>query len=200
MKNRFLILVVVAATLFACSGDSMISDDFNETAEKKQKSFPLKVIKMAGTYEFGPGFETSIEDCAATTGLIAEGEGNIAHLGLTTVLEEWCWNAGFSGSGEIDLGKRYVTFTAANGDELWGEIESIDYPGFVFPTSFDFSVFIEEVTIIGGSGRFENACGNIIQTVVTTPDASTEPSLTEGFGTFTYSAEGTITYNCPEEE
>ena len=148
MRNRFLILFVVAATLFACNSDSMISDDFNETAEKKDKSFPFKVVKMAGTYEFGPDFETSIEICNATTGLIAEGEGNIAHLGLTTVLEEWCWNAGFSPSGEIDLGKRYVTFTAANGDELYGEIESIDYPGFDFPNSFDFSVFIEEVTII----------------------------------------------------
>ena len=188
MKNRFLILVVVAATLFACSGDSMISDDFNETAEKKQKSFPLKVVKMAGTYEFGGDVETSIETCAGLS-LNAEGEGNIAHLGLTTVLEEWCWN-GFP----FDKGTRKVTFTAANGDELWGEMyDLVDYfenPN--YDPDGNFAIFREVVTIVGGTGRFANASGTITQIVDTTPDAS--QTQVQGFGTFTYSAEGTISY------
>lgn len=188
MRNRFLILFLVAATLVACNSDSMISDDFNETAEKKQNSFPFKAVKMAGTYEFGEDVETSIENCAGL-GLNAEGEGNVAHLGLTTVLEEWCWN-GFP----FDKGTRKVTFTAANGDELWGEMnDPVDYfenPD--YDPNGNFAIFREVVTIVGGTGRFENAQGTITQTVDTTPDASQTPI--QGFGTFTYSAEGTISY------
>ena len=76
MKNRFLILFVAAATLFACSGDSMISDDFNETAEK-QPPINFKAKKLVGNYEFGPEVNTSI-NCNATTGLKAEGEGTVS--------------------------------------------------------------------------------------------------------------------------
>ena len=177
MRNRFLMLSVVMATLFACNSDSIISDDFNETAEKKDKSFPFKVVKMAGDYSFG--FIPS-QGCVV---LNAEGEGIIPHLGLSTVVEEWCWNG-----QPTDIGIRRVTFTAANGDKLMGRMDDpVDY--FAFP---DTSKFREVVTIDGGTGRFSDAKGTITQTVVTTPDDSQTPI--QGFGTFTYSAEGTITY------
>jgi hypothetical protein len=168
MKNRFLILSVVMATLFACSGDSMISDDFNETAEKR-KAVPFKVKKLAGTYILNG-------DCGAAT-LTAIGEGTVAHLGKSAILEEWCWSG-----APTDVGTRSVTFTAANGDELQGTITSIVYTS---PLTF-----IEGVTIEGGTGRFENAQGTITEYV----EISQPQSPTAATGTFIYSAEGTITY------
>lgn len=186
MRNRFLMLVVVMATLFACNSDSM-TDGVNETAEKRS-SVPFKVKKMSGTFEYGPGIENSIfcdkEANPALFGLNAYGEGTISHLGLSTVLEEWCWSIpDFLTIG--DIGERKITFTAANGDQLWGTIKNIVYPD--FPLSFD--TFIEEVTIDGGTGRFENANGTITQTIITFPDTPGAP-----FGTFSYTAEGTISY------
>jgi hypothetical protein len=195
MKNPFLLLCVVLATLFACNSDSLSTDDM----EKKGGERPFKAKNLEGTYEYGPGVEPSIgcdgQDFTGEDlfGLIAEGGGTISHLGLSTVLEEWCWSIpDLFVNGNI--GERMVTFTAANGDQLVGEITSIVYPGL---EDNDFSVFIEEVNITGGSGRFENACGTITQTVVTSEDDESTPDRT--FGTFTYSAEGTIKYNCNEE-
>ncbi len=196
MRNRFLILFLVVATLFACSSDSMSTDDMNKPGGER----PFKAKNLEGTFEFGPGVEPSIgcdgKDFTGQDlfGLIAEGEGTIPHLGLSTVIEEWCWSIPDLFVNE-NLGDRKVTFTAANGDMLVGEITSIVYPGL---ENGDFSVFIEEVNITGGSGRFENACGTITQTVVTAEDETQTPPNTTG--TFTYSAEGTISYNCPPEE
>ena len=126
MKNRFLILCLVLATLFACNSDSMGIDGLDETAEKRS-GVPFKAKKLVGDYEYGPEVETSI-DCGKSTSLNAEGQGTISHLGKTAVVEEWCWNAGIPIDQE---GPRYVTFTAANGDEVWGVINSIDYPAVI---------------------------------------------------------------------
>lgn len=170
MRNRFLILSLVAATLFACSSDSMINDDFNETAQKR-KGVPFKVKKLEGTYTLG-GNAT----CATLTAI---GEGTVSHLGKSALLEEWCWDGNQKPEPEPEeIGERSVTFTAANGDMLHGKIMSIRWEGLTFT---------EEVDITGGTGRFANADGTFTETVVIS-----DP--TPGFGTFTYSAEGTITY------
>ena len=110
MKNRILILFVVAATLFACSGDSMISDDFNETAEKR-KDVPFKIKNLVGTYTLGPG-----DASCGPNFLIARGEGTISHLGKSMLLEDWCFDAGIPDDNGT---KRKVIFVAANGDELY---------------------------------------------------------------------------------
>ena len=172
MKNRFLILVVVAATLFACSGDSMISDDFNETAEKR-KAVPFKIKNLEGTYTLGGG-----DPSCGPNFLIARGEGTISHLGKSMLLEDWCFDTTIPND---DGSKRKVIFVAANGDELYSnENGSVIWTG---PLSF-----VEEFEFEGGTGRFANASGTFTEYVeISPPDA-------QGSGTFVLSSEGTITY------
>jgi len=176
MKNRILILTVLAATLFACSSDSMINDDqevFNLKAEKKAVERPFKIKKAQGTFIIIPVFDPL--SCPALV-LNAPGEGNVTHLGRSTLFEEWCW----SGAPD-DVGTRSLIITAANGDELWATPSEV-----MFTSDFTF----EEVTIInGGTGRFEHATGEFREFVeITFGDES------ELFGTFSLSAVGTITY------
>lgn len=175
MKNRILILTVLAATLFGCTSDSMINDDqevFNLKAKKKAVERPFKIKKVEGTYSFFGGDGVS---CLAPLALNAIGEGTITHLGRSTMFEEWCSNA------PDDLGTRSITITAANGDELRGYHSTIQFIG-ANPTTF-----VETLNFDGGTGRFKNATGVFIETVVVFEDD-------QFTGTFVMSGEGTIKY------
>ena len=171
MRNRFLILTVVMATLFACNSDSMSNDDFNETAEKR-KSVPFKIKKLEGTFTIGGGDPAS---CGPNF-LMARGEGTISHLGKSMLLEDWCFDITIPND---DGTKRRVTFIAANGDELYSN------DGTVIWTS-PFS-FVEEFKFDGGTGRFENAQGTFTEYVDIVFDSPTT-------GTFILSSEGTLKY------
>jgi hypothetical protein len=158
----------------------MSTDDMNKPGGERATPVNFKVKNLMGNYEFGPDVETSI-DCDAFN-LNADGEGIVSHLGKSAIHEEWCWDP----TSPFVVGERYNTFTAANGDELWGEIVSIDYPE---AGSGNFDIFVEVVNFVGGTGRFEDVGGTITQTVVTSPDE------TGTAGTFIYNAEGTLIYN-----
>ena len=176
MRNRFLILFLVMATLFACSSDSMISDEnaeLQKSTSGKAVERPFIIEKLEGTFILG-GSPVQCDNSTGFTTLDANGEGILKYLGRYTLLEEWC----FDPSVENDLGTRTITFTAANGNELHGDIKTIEWKGLTF---------MEEVQIMGGTGRFENATGTFTETV-----EISDP--TTGSGTFTYSAEGTIYY------
>ena len=159
MKNRFLILLVLAATLLACNSDSVISDDFN----KEQIKAPIKIKRVEGTF-------TITGDASCPFKLNAEGEGIVSRLGLSTLAEEWCTEAGGV------LGSRSIIITAANGDELWGFHNSVVW------TSAN--SFVETLTFQGGTGRFKDAEGEFTEYV--------EISLTSG--TFVLNGEGTLKY------
>jgi hypothetical protein len=177
MRKRFVILSVLAATLFACTSDSMINDDLDlinqEVKLKAAVERPFKIKKVEGTYSFFPG---DGESCSALV-LNAIGEGTMTHLGRSTMLEEWCSN------GPADLGTRSITITAANGDELRGYHSTIEFIG------SDPTTFVETLNFDGGTGRFENATGVFIETVVVTEDFLGAPT-----GTFVMSGAGTIIY------
>ena len=168
MKNQILIFCLAVATLCACSNESLL----NDTLERRAVERPFKIKNVEGTYSFFPG---DGETCQALV-LNAFGEGTISHLGLSTIFEEWCWTG-----AQDDLGTRSITIVAANGDELRGTHSTIQ---FTSPTSF-----VETLNFEGGTGRFENATGVFIETVVITPDS---PGGTTG--TFVMSGEGTLTY------
>lgn len=175
MRKRLVILSVLSATLFACSSDSMINDELElinqEVKLKASVERPFKIKKVEGTYSFFPGDGAS---CSAVV-LNAIGEGTMTHLGRSTMLEEWCSNS------PAELGTRSIKIIAANGDELRGFHSSIE---FTSPLSF-----VETLNFDGGTGRFENATGVFIETVVIIEDFPNAPS-----GTFVMSGEGTITY------
>lgn len=177
MKNRILILLVVAATLFACNSDSMISDenvDLQKSSSGKAVERPFKIENLEGTFILGP----SPVLCGNSTGnttLTAEGGGILKYLGASTLLEEWCFNPAVTN----DLGTRTITITAANGDELHGENFTINWTS---DTSF-----VETFTFNGGTGRFENASGEFSQEVALVFFSGTN-------GTFTLNGEGTLKY------
>lgn len=81
--------------------------------------------------------------------VVIEGEGTATHLGRYLYTADECFDPGtgtFSGD---------PTFSAANGDQLWGS-----YKGQVAPTSDpNVITYIETLTITGGSGRFSGAVG-----------------------------------------
>ena len=172
MRNRFLILSVVMATLFACSSDSMSTDDMNKPGGERATPVNFKIKNLEGTYTLGPG-----DDSCGPNFLIARGEGTVSHLGKSMVLEDWC----FDQTIPNDPGtKRSVIFVAANGDELWSNDGTVQWTS---PLSF-----VEEFEFIGGTGRFSNASGTFTETVeISPPDA-------QGAGTFTLNSEGTLTY------
>ena len=169
MKNRFLILFVLAATLFSCNSDSMISDDLNKKAVER----PFKIKNLEGVFQLGGGDPA---ECGPTV-LSASGQGTPTHLGNSMFSEQWCW------TGQLDdLGTRTSVITAANGDELWCTIETIDWP---IPDQS----FIETVKFEGGTGRFSNVSGQFTQYVEIQFDCNGCPT-----GTFIMNAEGTIKY------
>jgi hypothetical protein len=180
MKNRILILTLSVITLFACTSDTLITDDNNlfkndnNLTQRKAVERPFKIKKVTGTwYNFlGDGVS-----CSAVV-LNAVGEGTVTHLGHSTLFEEWCFN----GNGN-DLGTRTLTITAANGDELWGNHTFIQW-------NSDFTAFEEVLVFDGGTGRFENASGEFNESVEVTYDDPNNPF----YGTFTLSGEGTLKY------
>ena len=168
MRNRFLILFLVVATLFACSSDSMSTDDMNKPGGERA----FKIKNLEGTYSLGPG-----DNSCGPNFLIARGEGTISHLGKSMLLEDWCFDSTIPNDNGT---KRSVIFVAANGDELWSNDGTVQWTS---PLSF-----VEEFEFIGGTGRFTNASGTFTETVeITAPDA-------QGAGTFTLNSEGTLTY------
>lgn len=175
MRNRFLILFVAVATLFACNSDSMSTDEMNKPGGERATPINIKIKKVEGTYNFIPDAE-----CGEVT-LTAIGEGIVSHLGPSSLVEQWCFN------GQIpDLGKREITITAANGDELYGFHDSVIFD----PATLS---FIETFNFKGGTGRFANASGTFTEYVQIFPEGP-GPSP----GTFTLSGEGSLIYNTKE--
>jgi len=176
MKNRILILSVLMATLFACSTDSMNTEESALSKKSKDKTKSFKVINVEGSY--------ALSGSALCPFILnANGQGTIPHLGLSTLSEEWCNNG-----DSDDLGTRTITITSANGDELYGYHTTILWTS---PTTFE-----ETLIIDGGSGRFENACGTFMEYVEITPPSP------QGEGTFTLNIEeGTLTFtdDCEED-
>lgn len=176
----FMMLLCVA-TLLACSPEatlnetldqSLLKADLQSSSKTKAVTRPFKMSLPDGSWSVSPGDGVT---CSALV-LQALGEGNATHLGLTNLVEEWCW----SGSPD-DLGTRSLMLIAANGDMVWGTQTMVIWNS---PTSFE-----EVLEIQGGTGRFEHATGELREYVETAAGDETGT-----FGTFTFRAEGTITY------
>lgn len=81
--------------------------------------------------------------------VVIGGAGTATHLGRYSYTADECFDPG-TGTFTGD-----PTFTAANGDQLWGS-----YEGQVAPTSDpNVITYTETLTISGGSGRFLGASG-----------------------------------------
>lgn len=146
--------MAVALGLTACAADgptgldaSRAGVDANPQASQVQGPRPL-TGNMDGIGVLG-------DPCSASPpGLtvIATGNGNVSHLGATTLQQTVCVDANF-----IPLGPSYVTLTAANGDRVEGVLTSLVFRS----DGLDF-----DVAITGGTGRFAQASGTFAVRVI----------------------------------
>jgi len=101
--------------------------------------------------------------------LTSYGVGQITHFGESLMVSPVC-----VGEDGNPIGPWTFVFSAANGDEVSGEVT-----GFTF-TDYGFDLF---ATIAGGTGRFAGATGELIF-----------PTVSDGSGVWTSEIEGWITY------
>ncbi|MEX1288735.1 MAG: hypothetical protein AB1Z57_12405 [Acidimicrobiia bacterium] len=95
------------------------------------------------------------------------GTGTITHLGRVTWEAEHCFYDDFMSFGASEL-----TITAANGDQLFGT-----YTGSMTgPTTW-----LDDLTIVGGTGRFEGATGEVAESGWYDPDTEYMEITGEGW-------------------
>lgn len=168
MKKLLLLLIVIVLT--SCVNE--MTDPYQPTDLMKSGKIiekDLELINIIGGFYAEPD-----PKACTTTGMImvVYGKGNGTHLGNFTLSERYCMN-------EYAEPQIFVNayFTAANGDQIY---------------YFAIERWLEEETgvsharyiIDGGTGRFENATGEFVNTVVQNLEN----------WTFTGTAEGTISY------
>jgi hypothetical protein len=130
MKARVLLILVALAVVMASSGSMVVAAD--------------AVVPFKATYVTHPN-QTGMVDGILMLDIPAEGQAT--HLGESTwYAEMWVDTNVFPWTQGADM-----TFTAANGDQLFGS-----YTGFAIPTETGVE-FWGDFQISGGSGRFEGA-------------------------------------------
>jgi hypothetical protein len=120
--------------------------------------------------------------CSGVTGVpfqtVATTEGKMTHLGRTVGISTHCSTL----DGSAAVGGE-VTFTAANGDQVWAVYTATTVAG--PPVIVQEGHFI----IVGGTGRFADASGHFWSTVYVTYEGPADPSWPLRFvfaGTITY--------------
>ncbi len=96
---------------------------------------------------------------------LSETEGRMSHLGRTHLSTSHC--STFDGMAAVN---GVATFTAANGDEVWATYTAttIAPPPLIVQQS--------NFVIVGGTGRFEGASGQLIGMVYVTYEGEDDPS------------------------
>lgn len=149
MRKLFTLPVVFAAYfLLACQKDSME----NETSNNEKLMLAAK-MNQEKDLPFKGSYSTSSEILQPAPFLKTRitGTGNATHLGNGTFVAISTVN--FTTAPPFQLGGT-ATFTGANGDEFY-----TTFTGTATPTGTGYLDIINVHTIIGGTGRFQNAKG-----------------------------------------
>lgn len=110
--------------------------------------------------QFAPGFpgERSSFDgrCSVPSDYVIEfgGTGQVSHLGHVTIVFEHCSQVDFM-TGNVTYTDGFLTYIAANGDELWGTY----WDGTGTPVSATEVGWQDTFVLDGGTGRFVSASG-----------------------------------------
>ncbi len=158
--NYVLLLSFILFLIAGCAKDDSLAplnQNDQETNLKKGHAQPVIVsvpLKADFTVWFA-GFSDDNPCAPGNVRLIMVGEGNMSHLGKMTTRMDFCATGEPTGSYRNGSGK----FVAANGDELYFDLEE----GLIignededpyYPTRFN-----DKVNFTGGTGRFEEATG-----------------------------------------
>lgn len=170
--NSVLLLSFMFLLIAGCSKLEIQPDPLNSGDDGALKSAKIHPVP------FKASFEVWSYPAAPVNGIleqIVEGNGNATHLGKTTIyVNEEIDLRGFPWLGAYD-----IIFTAANGDQLFGV-----YTSDIDPSSFPELTGVGNGTITGGTGRFEDAIGDLVYKVTF--------NAAEGKGKVSYS--GNIMY------
>jgi hypothetical protein len=176
---RFAFILSLALMIFAgCSKEEIQPDPLNavdNSALKKTKGKKNHLVPFKASFDltahfdyFGPLYKIDEEaDWPAFTKpggmhVIIKGDGRATHLGRTDleIIQWWTrWHPDPppAVTGFFSYGQGSITFTAANGDELyatyWGWADHQDDP----PTEI-----LTHGTFTGGTGRFEDVKGTFL--------------------------------------
>jgi hypothetical protein len=147
--NSVLLLSFMFLLIAGCSKLEIQPDPLNSGDDGALKS------AMKHLVPFKASFEVWSYPAAPVNGIleqIVEGIGNASHLGKTTIyVNEVIDLRGFPWLGGYD-----IIFTAANGDQLYGV-----YTSDIDPSSFPELTGAGTGSFAGGSGRFEDASGDL---------------------------------------
>ena len=173
MRTPTTSIALLVFLLAACGGNSVAPTSSDASLDRGgDPHFPRVLSNIAGTCSgtfIGPPVPPPPTFSQTDTGIC-----NIRHLGRTTLYGEQVINfAAGTQSG-------WRTLTAANGDEL--HVQHSGTSGMIAPGVVRFQA---TMTIVGGTGRFANATGEMkAEGVATLATSSTEVSITSG--TITY--------------
>jgi len=159
MKRRILAcLVMISGLLVAIP-----------TSSSERASVPRPFWgKLTGEATF-PFSDACLEVTGVPWQTLSASEGKMTHLGLTALSTSHCSTP--DGSAALH---GLATFTAANGDQLWTAFtsETVVWPS---PPQM---LLVQETnhTIVGGTGRFENASGHLSGMVYVIWEGLQDPS------------------------
>ena len=155
--KTFMNYAVIAALLLSfagCSKDNDLQTE-NDGSSSALKSTVIKTIKIhnsSGIMDFifspdNPCFAAGFAQASIT------GSGNATHLGKFNLESHFCVN-----EQGLPTSSMNGSLTAANGDKILIFMEDPS-TGFYFDPND--GLFHMEFTVVGGTGRFANATGNI---------------------------------------
>jgi hypothetical protein len=168
--------LAATAVLAGCRGD--IVGPIGNSIPNISGVGPLADVKevpfkgsFTGTSTVAPGRCTVLTNAISAT-------GQITHLGRFTTAQSHCIDP--TGTDPLAFTEGVFTFTAANGDTIFGI-----YSGDLVPTATPGLFQVDgEFTIEGGTGRFANASGG--------GEASGETNLADPAGPVTVILDGSI--------
>lgn len=154
MKKVFYLLLVSGLIFSGCVKDSEFMKESETVSDQSKKATTLKPFK--GTLISFPAESVNLTcNCGEVPPLFIQGSGNISQMGLVQTDGVSCaipqpW--GFSVDGCVSL-------VAANGDEVYAEVDPYDL-------IFDTTCFCKANgttfgQIVGGTGKFANAVGEV---------------------------------------
>lgn len=149
MRTGVILLVALALTMIAAVGEAT----------------PIRGVPIRERLELDfAGIEAPAPEgrCSAPAALLHySGEGWMSHLGRVSVTSNHCSYVDEQGNPTGTYGQAELVIVAAGGDELHGT-----YRGWLV----EGTTYAEILVITGGTGRFEDAVGVIVERVELDPE------------------------------
>lgn len=154
MKRFILPFLAMAGLVFGCSPEELDAPLASTALQSNETELTAKAVhrpfKLSGEGTLNVAANTTA--CPGLMQLTVNGTGNATHLGKFEVSLVWCTNF-------TDINYATGTQVAANGDELYFRLAGMGYDA-----DGEWADYVYE----GGTGRFENANGELHERIYTT--------------------------------